>query len=329
MRIVRHEVEAAFKAAIADRLGFAPRAVNADGRIHRFGEKRTDSAGWYVLHDDAQPAGAFGSWRGSIAEKWRYGAGVVALSAEERQAFQREQAERRRQEEDRLLSLAIRAQKVAHELLQAASFEGVDDHPYAMRKGVILPAVKVIQGSKLEAILTRWKMRALIDSTQPVLVVPLYSLQQGKGQLRSVQLIDHNGLKRFLQGTQKKGCFFAFGGKLSECSELDLCEGVATAASVFAERGKLTVSAFDCGNLLPVAQALIQAYPHLAITLIADNDRKTDGNPGVTTAKAVRSAMPFNVSIFIPNFPSNAPIELSDFNDLMCFSSELNNKDKQ
>ena len=321
MRIVRHEVEAAFKVAIAEHLGFAPRALVADGRIHRFGEKRTDSAGWYVLHEGDYPAGAFGSWRGSVSEKWAYGKGLLKLSPHERQALLKEQAERRQHEEDRLLSLAVRAQKVAHELLQAASFEDADDHPYAVRKQVVLPAVKAIKGAVLEDILAKYKMRALIDSTQSVLLVPMYSLANGKGQLRSVQLIDHTGLKRFLQGTQKKGCFFAFGGKLSESSAVDLCEGVATAASVFAERGKLTVSAFDCGNLMPVAQALVKAYPYLSITLIADNDRKTQGNPGVTAAKAVRSALPFNVSIFIPAFPANAPIELSDFNDLMCLQA--------
>ena len=318
---MRHEVEAAFKAAIAERLGFAPQALVADSRIHRFGEKRTDSAGWYVLHEGDYPAGAFGSWRGNVSEKWSYVTGLLKLSPHERQALQKEQAERRQREDERLLALAVRAQKVAHELLQAASFEAVDEHPYAKRKQVLLPAVKVIDGVVLGGILAKHKMRALIDSTQSVLLVPMYSLHQGKAQLRSVQLIDQHGLKRFLQGTQKKGCFFAFGGKLSGAIEVDLCEGVATAASVFAERGKLTVSAFDCGNLLPVAQVLVQSYPYLSITLIADNDRKTSGNPGVATAKAVRSALPFNVSIFIPAFPANAPIDLSDFNDLMCYQA--------
>src|SRR5690554_7207053 len=44
-----------------------------DGELHRFrvdGDKRGSRNGWYVLHLDGVPAGAFGSWRAGIAENW-------------------------------------------------------------------------------------------------------------------------------------------------------------------------------------------------------------------------------------------------------------------
>ena len=45
-----------------------------DGKIHRFavaGDENTEKAGWYVAFGDNIPAGIFGSWRGSMEEKWR------------------------------------------------------------------------------------------------------------------------------------------------------------------------------------------------------------------------------------------------------------------
>ncbi len=45
-----------------------PADVQADGKLHRFSTngKRSDGAGWYVLHDDDVAAGAFGCWRSSV-----------------------------------------------------------------------------------------------------------------------------------------------------------------------------------------------------------------------------------------------------------------------
>ena len=61
-----------FRAAILESLGAAPDAVDADGEIHRFSttSKRSDDSGWYVLHDDGLPAGAFGDWRTGYQENW-------------------------------------------------------------------------------------------------------------------------------------------------------------------------------------------------------------------------------------------------------------------
>lgn len=42
-----------------------PPDLIADGEIHRFSTnlRINDNAGWYVLHSDGIPAGAFGDWR--------------------------------------------------------------------------------------------------------------------------------------------------------------------------------------------------------------------------------------------------------------------------
>lgn len=50
-----------FKNAIASAGMEPPAEVHGDGRIHRFSPtgKRSDDAGWYVLHLDDVPAGSF------------------------------------------------------------------------------------------------------------------------------------------------------------------------------------------------------------------------------------------------------------------------------
>ena len=46
----------------------------ADSELHRFDDpegKRGNLAGWYVLHLDSYPAGAYGSWRTGTQYTWR------------------------------------------------------------------------------------------------------------------------------------------------------------------------------------------------------------------------------------------------------------------
>jgi phage/plasmid primase-like uncharacterized protein len=49
-----------------------PEQVIDDGKRHRFAtsNRRGDVAGWYILHGDGIPAGAFGDWRGSFSQSW-------------------------------------------------------------------------------------------------------------------------------------------------------------------------------------------------------------------------------------------------------------------
>jgi phage/plasmid primase-like uncharacterized protein len=66
---------AEFRAAIeAAGLG-APSTIIADGKLHRFATsaRSRDDAGWYVLHAEPGPAGAFGDWRSGLSASWRAG----------------------------------------------------------------------------------------------------------------------------------------------------------------------------------------------------------------------------------------------------------------
>ena len=61
-----------FRLAIATAGLEAPDNINADGAIHRFSTngRRGDDSGWYSLHTDGIPAGAFGCWREGLQSTW-------------------------------------------------------------------------------------------------------------------------------------------------------------------------------------------------------------------------------------------------------------------
>lgn len=68
-----------FRAAIAAAGLLPPALIVPDGNLHRFptNGRVGDDAGWYVLHGDALPAGAFGDWRTGLSLTWRAGGAVV------------------------------------------------------------------------------------------------------------------------------------------------------------------------------------------------------------------------------------------------------------
>ncbi len=65
--------------------------------------------------------------------------------------------------------------------------------------------------------------------------------------------------------------------------------------------------AFNAGNLKPVAKILREKFPDLPIVVCADNDTKTEGNPGVTKATEAAAAVDGLVA---------SPDASGDFNDL-------------
>jgi putative DNA primase/helicase len=107
-------------------------------------------------------------------------------------------------------------------------------------------------------------------------------------------------------------------GTLRGANRAYLCEGYATGASIYEAYHEPVICALDAGNLLPVAQAIRTKCPTLPIIVVADNDRatalKTGVNVGVAKAQAVAAAVPL-VTVQVPYFDDDAPLDLSDFND--------------
>lgn len=277
--------EARFRLAIQAAGLPAPETIHADGKIHRFGTsgKYGDNSGWYVLHADGMAAGAFGCWRSGLSQDW-CAESPERMPVAQREAYrQRMEAVRAAREQERA-GHHQRAAEAARALL-ARSKPG--DHPYLTAKGIAAHGMRV-DGEHL-----------------------LIPMRDASGELHNVQRIAPDGQKRFLSGGRVKGCYCAV-GKLTD--SLVVCEGVATGASIHEATGLAVAVSFTAGNLLPVAEALRQKYQTLTIVIAADDDYRTEGNPGITKAREAAAAVGGKVAV--PVFPKSSGERDTDFNDL-------------
>ena len=140
-----------------------------------------------------------------------------------------------------------------------------------------------------------------------ILLVPMYDVF---GRMWNIQRIYPNGKKLFQKGARVSGLFCPI-GKPDE-KVLLICEGFATDATLYQATGHAVAVAFTAWNLKAVAIALCEKYPNFEITICADNDRFTCGNPGIT--KAREAAFAINAKLAIPQFPDD--VHGTDFNDL-------------
>ncbi len=144
------------------------------------------------------------------------------------------------------------------------------------------------------------------------MLIPLYS----SGVLVNLQRITTNGNKRFLFGGRIKGAYSPL-GRITPGKPLCICEGWATGATLH-ESGYTVACAMNAGNLKPVALALRAEYHTAEIIIAGDDDRQTEGNPGRAAANAAAAACGGLVTF--PEWPADAPLTLSDFNDLAAWS---------
>ena len=251
-----------------------------DGKVHRFrveGDKSGSTNGWYVLHSHPVQAGAFGSWKTGETHTWREATSKPPTAAE-RAALQRhmqsmQQARAAEQEQ------VHQAARVRAEKLWRMARPAHDGHPYLLRK-------------KVHAIGLRQLREALL--------VPM---RDSLGVLQSLQFIGPDGTKRFLTGGRMVGSYFSIGRPVDS---LLLCEGYATAASLYQATGRACAVAFNCGNLMAVARALRMKFPRMQIIVAADNDFATPGNPGLT--KATEAARAVRGFVAMPRFKGAANV---------------------
>lgn len=258
-----------------------PDRITADGTLRRFhveGDKHGARSGWAVLHLDGLASGAFGHWKTGQHESWCSGS-RDRLTAADRDRIDKAIAAAKRERAAQRIALAHDAQ--ARALSLWAEAKAPNAHLYLLTKSVRAHGIR--QHDKC-------------------LLVPL---RDGDAVLWNVQTIAPDGTKRFLYGGCKRGLYHAIGGAADEL--LCITEGYATAASVHEATGHPVAVAFDCGNLLPVAKVLRAKYPYASITICADNDTQTAGNPGLTAARAAAEAIGGKVAL--------PPEPFNDFND--------------
>ncbi len=248
--------------------------VVADGRLHRYrvaGDKAGSLNGWYVLHLEAQPFGAFGSWKSGQSETWTAAHRNQMTEAERRALHERMAAARAARDAEQAKVHADARARAAK--LWERAIPAVNDHPYLVRKGVRAYGIRQLRGQ---------------------IVIPLRDVD---GELHSLQFIGANGKKVLLTGGRKRGCYHALGRPERA---LCICEGYATGATIHMATGHATAVAFDAGNLEPVARALRGKFPRLPMVICADNDTGTPGNPGLTAANA--AALAVGAAVAVPTF---------------------------
>lgn len=157
-----------------------------------------------------------------------------------------------------------------------------------------------------------------IRQTDTELLIPLRNVT---GELVNVQRVTAGGTKLFLSGGQVRSAFCLL-GSINPDKWVHLCEGFATGATLFEQYGDVdsVACAMNAGNLRSVAVALRGHYGlNVGMVIAGDDDRRTDGNPGRTAANA--AALASGSMLIFPEWPSDAPVELSDFNDLHCWEA--------
>lgn len=259
----------------------------ADGGIHRFrvpGDRPGSQNGWYVLFPDGIASGCFGSWKAGSSHTWSSREPANPLEAEQvRQRIEQARQQREAEQHQRQQQAADYAARLWRDARRADP-----GHPYLTAKGC-----------------RPYNLRQRGD----VLLVPLYH----GGELVNLQRIGADGDKRFLSGGRVKGCYSPL-GIITADQPLFLAEGWATGATLHAETGHPVACAMNAGNLLEAGRHLQRRHPEAVLIVAGDDDRQTEGNPGKTAA--IVAAAGLGCGLILPPWPADAPLHLSDFNDL-------------
>lgn len=282
------------------------------GRVVRYGPKRR---AWYRLFEflarngRRYVSGAYGIWGQLESTKIRMDLGE--MHQDERERLQQSMAALEARELEKRARTARFAANRARQQWESARAQLPDGVvcAYLERKGV--------QGEK--------GLRYFRDGT---LLVPMirYDVTEAQEQdaeytgprrMVGVQKIGADGSKRFNRGMAKSGAMCRL-GKVRAGEPVLVAEGLATALSIrMALQGRLPVFvAFDAYNLVPAAEILRGLYPEAPVVFCADDDWRTEGNPGRQMAYRAADVIG-NAQIVWPVFAGDARGDKeTDFNDL-------------
>jgi len=270
--------------ALATR-GVTGLAIFADGEVHRFDapdKRQGNLAGWYVC--PTPEVAIYGYWHTGEQQTVSLAGEHDPIAAEKaRQDAERARRKRDAQRQRGHAQAAKRARR-----LWASAQPADHHHPYLRDKGA-------------------WPYN--LRQQGEVLLVPLFCA----GALVNLQRIHPDGGKRFMPRARLKGAA-SLVGRLAGASRVYLCEGWATAATLHEATTCPVVAAMTANNLATMGRVLRQRLPTgVAITVAADNDQHTEGNPGIAAGRA--AAQEIHADLTWPCFPC-IDCACSDFNDL-------------
>lgn len=278
--------------------GLLVESIQADGKLHRCGtaDKPRGKDGAYRIHLDAPACCWWKDWR-TGEEGTLQGKPDKDLTPVERKALRERIAAARKDAEEEQAKRHAAAAKMARIIWEKAA-PATKDHPYLQRKQV--PALGGIRQRV-------W--RGAVELLVPVL--------DTSGSLMSLQRIlpekpAEGTDKIFLPGGKTAGGYFHIPAKDGDKGgPLLVCEGYATAASLYLATGYACLVAFNAGNLEAVARMARGKYPDREILICGDNDCEGDRNPGVEAATKAAQAIGAKLAV-CPALDGGK----ADFNDL-------------
>lgn len=273
--------------------GLNPPMDITSGKFHRFpGADKNDgnTAGWCLIFDNHQ-GGCFGDWSTGLSENWQIKR-EQPFSPDEQVEFNKKVSEAKKAQETERQAKYTEAAKTALNIWNESSELFADQHQYALQKRIMT------YGARLN---------------KENLIIPIY----WKEAISSLQFISSNGSKYFLSNGKISGAYYTIGVIDSE-KPICIAEGFATAASIYEATSYAVIVAFNANNLKPVALEIREKFPQALIIICADDDIKTKGNPGMSSAKLAASIS--NAKIAIPTFGEDRACNASDFNDMAILS---------
>lgn len=254
------EIESSFSSYCADAGAIFTQPLIADGVLHRVhveGDKPGTKNGAYILYTNGNPSGWFQHFVSGAYGTWTLSGKREPMTATMKQQIDADRQQRKIEQQQRHNEAADKARFIWS---NSKTVIEQNQHSYLIKKHVQPHGVRLYRGDAL--------------------TIPIYDENK---QLVNLQFIDANGVKRFLSGGRKKGCFAVI-GKPDVGLLIQVCEGWATGASLHESTGNFTVIALDAGNLELVALVFRKLYPDAEIVICGDNDESGTGQ------KAARSA---------------------------------------
>lgn len=245
-------------------------------------DRSNQKSGWYVCNEmNGAYFAVFGNWKTGYEQKWSSVDDTKITPAESLQLKkQMLEAQQRRDEAQKQ-----RNEEVAKEVnLLFDSFKNAENHEYLSSKKIKNYGLKVDQVGNL--------------------IVPVYDTT---GRLMALQSIDKKGGKKFSSGGKIKGNVFLIGtdfNSLNKLSELCVCEGMATAATIW-EATNIPVACVFSANFGSEAVNNLRQKTDAKLYICFDRD---SNGVGERKAQDICSAI-FNCYMRIPSVTG-------DYNDL-------------
>jgi hypothetical protein len=157
------------------------------------------------------------------------------------------------------------------------------------------------------------------NGVETVEYIAIHPILNVKMKIRAIQEL-YSNKKDFGDGSPRNkrtlgktsGCFRLY-GKAVNSERIYLCEGIATAESIFQATNVTALAVLGCGAYDKVLEDIKRHYPTSKITICSDNDLKPDGkNPGLEAATA--AALKYGCCLAVPQFPEEKGG--TDFDDL-------------